>query len=319
MSGDVMMKWIIGIDGGGTKTVGCAADVTGKILGQVEKGPSNYHITGVAKFTAVIAGIIDELAVNCNLKKANLLVVSLGLAGADRVRDREIVLEALADLGLPCCYLVNSDAKIALVAGLGKAEGIVLIAGTGSIAYGINGQGDVIRAGGWGHLASDEGSGYAIGRQAVARGIRAAEGRDKATVLMDMIMEYAGLKSWNDMIGYINNQTTSKSDIAAFAQVVGDAAKQGDQVAIEIVKQAGDALASLVESVITRGFGLGEAVQVCLYGGIVTNILMVRERLEEALANRANIVACKTKPVEGAVRLGLEWVQNRFENSAGGR
>ena len=306
-----MMKWVIGIDGGGTKTVGCAAAVTGKILGRVEKGPGNYHITGVAKFTAVIAGIIDELAVSCNLKKADLLVVSLGLAGADRVRDREIVLEALAELGLPCCYLVNSDAKIALVAGLGKAEGIVLIAGTGSIAYGINRQGDVIRAGGWGHLASDEGSGYAIGRQAVARGIRAAEGRDKTTIVMDMIMEYASLTSWNDMIGYINNQTTSKGDIAAFAQVVGDAAKQGDQVAIEIVKQAGDALASLVESVITRGFGWEEPVQVCMYGGIVTNILMVRERLKEVLADRANLVACKTQPVEGAVRLGLEWVQNR--------
>ncbi|WP_081658611.1 BadF/BadG/BcrA/BcrD ATPase family protein [Sporomusa ovata] len=311
MSGDVMMKWVIGIDGGGTKTVGCAAAVNGKILGQVEKGPGNYHITGVAKFTAVISGIIDELAVSCNLKKADLLVVSLGLAGADRVRDREVVLEALAELGLPCCYLVNSDAKIALVAGLGKAEGIVLIAGTGSIAYGINRQGAVIRAGGWGHLASDEGSGYAIGRQAVERGIRAAEGRDKATIVLDMIMEYAGLKSWNDMIGYINNQTTSKGDIAAFARVVGDAAKQGDQVAIEIVKQAGDALASLVESVITRGFGWREAVQVCMYGGIVTNILLVRERLVEVLAKRASIVACKTQPVEGAVRLGLEWLQNK--------
>ncbi len=314
-----MMQWIIGIDGGGTKTVGWAATITGKVLGQVEKGPSNYHSTGLANFTAVIAGIIEELAVSCRLKKSDLLVVSLGLAGADRLSDQEIISKALAELDLGCYYLVNSDAKIALVAGLGKAEGIVLIAGTGSIAYGINEEGTIIRAGGWGHLASDEGSGYDIGRQAVIRGIRAAESRDKTTVLLNRIMESLQLHSWDELIGYINNQTTAKADIAALAQLVADAAARQDQVAIEILRQAGEQLAGLVESVIRRGFTREKLVQVCMYGGIVNNIPLVRQRLEEVVVNKAKLVACANQPVVGAIELGLAWVQDKGYKYSGGR
>ena len=303
------MQWIIGIDGGGTKTVGWAADIKGKVLGQVEKGPGNYHVTGVAEFTAVIAGIIDDLVVSCGRQKENLLVVSLGLAGADRENDRKLIGSALAELGLSCHYLINSDAKIALAAGLKKAEGIVLIAGTGSIAYGINKQGAVIRAGGWGQLASDEGSGYDIGRQALVRGIKAVEGRDKATILLDKIMEYLKLASWEELIGYINNRTTTKADIAALAQVVTDAAAQHDQVACEILQQAGEELAGLVKSVISRGFSEEKPVQACVYGGIVSNVPLVCNHLSAALGEQAEVIVGEDQPVAGAVRLGLAWIE----------
>lgn len=303
------MQWIIGIDGGGTKTVGYAANLNGRILGRAEQGPGNYHTAGLANFKAVIAGIIDELAVSCNLRKPDLQVVSLGLAGADRIEDRRIIMEILAQLGLPCRYIVSSDAKIAMVAGLGKAEGIILIAGTGSIAYGINPQGEVIRAGGWGHLASDEGSGYAIGRQALARGLRAAEGRDKATVLLSMIMEYLGLHGWDEMIRYINNPMVSKADIAALARLVAAAAAQGDAVAGEILIQAGDELAALVASVISRGFRQTEPVPVCLFGGIVSNISLTRNRVEIVLADKAVFVSSQNQPAAGAVKLALESIR----------
>lgn len=308
------MQWIIGIDGGGTKTVGWAADIKGKVLGQVEKGPGNYHVTGVAEFSAVIAGIIDELAVNTGRQKEDLLVVSLGLAGADRGNDRKIIGSALAELGLSCHYLINSDAKIALVAGLKKAEGIVLIAGTGSIAYGINEQGAVIRAGGWGQLASDEGSGYDIGRQALVRGIKAAEGRGKATVLLDKIIKYLKLTSWEELIGYINNKAITKADVAALSQVVTDAAAQRDLVAYEILQQAGEELAGLVKSVISRGFSNEKPVQVCVYGGIVSHVPLVCKHLAASLAEQAEVVIGQDQPVTGAVRLGLAWLaDNRKE------
>ncbi|WP_169716810.1 BadF/BadG/BcrA/BcrD ATPase family protein [Sporomusa acidovorans] len=299
------MQWVIGIDGGGTKTVGWAADLTGRILGQAEKGSGNYHTTGLPNFKAVIAGIVDELAGSCRLRKDDLQVISLGLAGADRLKDKQIITQALSELGLSCRYLVNSDAKIAMVAGLGKAEGIVLIAGTGSIAYGLNRQGEVFRAGGWGQLASDEGSGYAIGRQALVRGIRAAEGRDKTTGLLPMIMEYWGLASWNEMIGYINAPAITKAAIAALAPLVAVAAERQDEVAQEILWQAGDELACLVESVIKRGFHQQGSIPVCIYGGIISNIPLVRRQVEAALAGKAVIVVPQTKPVAGAVRFAL--------------
>ena len=306
------MQWVIGIDGGGTKTVGWAADLAGKVLGRVEKGASNYHTTGLPHFKTVVSGIIEELAVSCTVKKNDLQVVSLGLAGADRLRDKQIIMETLTQLDLPCRYLVNSDAKIAMVAGLGKAEGIILIAGTGSIAYGINQQGEVIRAGGWGHLASDEGSGYAIGRQALMRGIRAAEGRDKTTVLLGMIMDNLGLTSWDEMIGYINDKTMSKAKVAALAQLVATAAAKGDEVASEILLQAGNELAALVESVLTRGFGQQECVQVCTFGGIVGNIPLIRQQVTAVLADKATIVSSQNQPVAGAVSLALELTQGKY-------
>lgn len=307
------MQWMIGIDGGGTKTVGWAADIKGKVLGQVEKGPSNYHVTGVAEFSTVIARIIDDLATSCGRQKEDLIVVSLGLAGADRENDRKIIGSVLAELGHSCHYLINSDAKIALAAGLKKAEGIVLIAGTGSIAYGINKQGVAIRSGGWGQLASDEGSGYDIGRQALVRGIKAAEGRDKVTVLLDKIIEYLKLTSWEELIGYINNRTTTKTDIAAVAQVVTAAAAQHDQVACEILQQAGEDLAGLVKAVISRGFSEEKKVQVCVYGGIVSNVPLVRKHLAAALGEQAEVIIGEDQPVAGAVRLGLAWLKDNWK------
>lgn len=304
------MQWIIGIDGGGTKTVGWAADVNGTVLCQIEKGPGNYHVIGVTAFTALIAALVDELAVSCKRSTADLLVISLGLAGADRENDREIIGNALSALTLPCHYLINSDAKIALIAGLKQAEGIVLIAGTGSIAYGINEQGTVIRSGGWGHLASDEGSGYDIGRQALVRSIRAAEGRDTATVLLDKIMEYLKVTSWEQVIGYINNKAITKADVAALAPLVTAAADQGDQVAGEILRQAGQDLAGLVASVIDRGFSPEKPVQVCVYGGIASNVLSVRQQLAAVLGNKVEIIIGTDQPAAGAVRLGLAWVQD---------
>lgn len=299
------MQWIIGIDGGGTRTVGLAADLEGKILGRAEKGAGNYHTTGLPRFKAVIASVIEELAVSCQVQKADLRVVSLGLAGADRMSDKQVIKETLEQLDLPCRYLVNSDAKIAMVAGLGKAEGIILISGTGSIAYGINQQGEIIRAGGWGHLASDEGSGYSIGRQALVRGIRSAEGRDKATALLAMIMEHLNLNSWEQLAGYINSPAMSKAMVASLAPLAAAAANQGDLIAKEILLQAGNELAALVESVITRGFSQQKNVRVCIFGGIISNIPLVRSQVEEVLAGKAIIVSSPNQPVTGAVSLAL--------------
>lgn len=304
------MKWLIGIDGGGTKTVGCAACLGGKILGRVEKGPGNYHTAGLENFKSVIESIIRELSGKCHLDVADLAVVSLGLAGADRKRDEEVIAAALAELGLGCPFVINGDAKAALVAGVGRAEGIVLIAGTGSVAYGINRRQELHRAGGWGHLASDEGSGYAIGRRALLRSIKAREQRDKETMLLTMIVEHLGLQGWDELIGFLNNAATGKAEIASLAAVTAAAARAGDLVAGEILQEAGDELAGLVLSVINRGFAGQEPVPVCIYGGIVNNIEPVRLRLAAVLQGRAQLLPAVREAAEGAVQIGRDWLQH---------
>ncbi len=304
------MKWLIGIDGGGTKTVAYAAGLTGGILGRLEKGPGNYHVTGLTAFKNLITAIVAGLAAKCGQAPADLALISMGLAGADRKRDQEIILAALGDLALNCPCIICSDAKIALAAGVGRAEGIMLIAGTGSVAYGINDRQEVIRAGGWGHVASDEGSGYAIGREALARAIKAREGRDKDTRLMSLIIEYFGLRDWDELIGFINSPAATKARIASLARLTADAARNGDAVAAEILAEAAAALAGLVESVLTRGFAGKEPVPVCIYGGILQHIAAVRTALAEKLRGKAELVALQREPAVGALELGRNWLRD---------
>jgi N-acetylglucosamine kinase-like BadF-type ATPase len=304
------MKWMIGIDGGGTKTTAIAGDLAGGILGRVEKGPANYQVTGLANFQALVAEIVADLSLNCRLKRDELEVISLGLAGVDRVRDRELIEAALADLKLGCSYIVNNDAVVALTAGLGKREGIVLVAGTGSIAFGINAAGGAVRAGGWGHVIGDEGSGYDIGRQALARGLRAREGRDKPTVLLAKIMAAIKVDDPDGVIEFVYNPAASKAAIAALTEVVAAAARLGDAVAQEILDAAADDLAGLVESVIDRGFSAaGQVVPVCTYGGVINNIPAIRQRIGTRLAGKARLVAADREPALGALQLGYEYLK----------
>lgn len=305
------MRWIIGVDGGGTRTVACAADLSGRILARVEQGPANYHTIGLAAFAARVARILDDLTSAAGLDRVGLALVSLGLAGADRAQDRELLHAALEGLGLGCPCLIGSDARIALAAGLGDAAaGLVLIAGTGSIAYGRTGSGEIIRAGGWGHLVSDEGSGYDIGRQAIARGLRAMEGRDKPSGLLAAIMDALGVTDIAGLIAFVHNPATSKAAIAALATTVTAAASAGDELAADILARAGDELAALALSVIARGFPAARPVPVATYGGLLLNNPFIQRRLAARLAGRAELLPPGPDPVMGALKIGYEYLRS---------
>jgi N-acetylglucosamine kinase-like BadF-type ATPase len=311
------MKWVLGVDGGGTKTTACAADMAGNVIGRIEKGPSNYHVIGLGNFAAIIAEIIDELCRVHKLDKNKLIIASLGLAGADRPGDREKLIGVLTNLGLCCQYLINSDAKIALAAGLGEICGIVLIAGTGSIAYGINKAGQIIRAGGWGHIVSDEGSGYYIGRLALVRSLKSAEGRDRPTAMLPCVMKFIGTNNTDGIIEYIYRPDAGKAAVAALSEVVAACAAQGDESAVEILAQAADELAELVMSVLNRGFVGEKSVRVCTYGGVISNMPILRRYLAERLTPRAELIVPVDEPVLGAIQLGLSYI--RANESKAGR
>ncbi|MDT8901722.1 BadF/BadG/BcrA/BcrD ATPase family protein [Anaeroselena agilis] len=307
------MSWIIGIDGGGTKTVACAADLSGRLLARIEKGAANYHVIGLSAFAALVAGIVDDLAEAAGCDRSALALVSLGLAGADRDRDRELLGGALSGLGCPC--LIGSDARIALAAGLGdREEGIVLIAGTGSIAYGRTRRGEIIRAGGWGHLVSDEGSGYDIGRQAIARGLKAAEGREIPSLLLDRIIDSLGVADIAGLIAFLHSPATAKADIAALAATVAALAAEGDKLAAAVIADAAVELAGLVASVVARGFpgaAPGAApVPVAAYGGLLLGCPALRERLAGLLAGQAELLPPGPEPVMGALKIGYDYLKS---------
>jgi N-acetylglucosamine kinase-like BadF-type ATPase len=300
------VKWFLGIDGGGSKTMGCAADGSGRVIGMLEKGPSNHHIIGMEKFHNLIEEMLADMEAIYGLKQQDLEFVCLGLAGMDRPQDRNLIGGTLKELALEGKFLVCNDAEIALAAGNGKLEGVVLIAGTGSIAYGINGKGETFRAGGWGHLVSDEGSGYYIGKEALARGIKAYEGMEQPSVLLGKILLQVGVKDLDELIGFIYSPQTTKAEIAALAKVVTLAAEEGDAVANAILKDAGEKLGCLAKAVIERGF-IGETkVKVTCNGSILKQIPVVRTAVIDTLGNRAEVICSEVQPVNGAVRLAIQ-------------
>jgi len=304
------MEWVLGIDGGGSKTRGWAADRNGIILAKVERGASNHHVIGIVKFRQLISDMLNEFAAT-GLERSDLRFISLGLAGVDRQQDKVSIGMSLDDLGLKGHYSLCNDSEIALVAGIGKLEGIVAISGTGSIAYGVNAQGECFRAGGWGHVVSDEGSGYYIARQALVRSIKAAEGMEQPTMLLADILTFLQITSFDDLITFIYHPQTTKNQVAVLTEVVVSAAANGDVVAIAILKDTADQIIALIEAIITRGFATAPEIKVVLFGSILQKIPQVRERVIAKLQDKADIRCSEAEPVSGAVILALQAL-NKF-------
>lgn len=300
------MKWILGIDGGGTKTTAYAGDVEGNVIGKLAADSSNYHIIGLSNLKNLFLSILENMCSTYKLDKNELEIISLGLAGAGGEDDKKLIYDCLISTELNCKFIIRTDAEIALMAGILKLEGIVLISGTGSIAYGINNNGDVIRAGGLGHIIGDEGSGYYIAREGLRRGFRSIENMDIPSILLEEILKSLNFTNINQLKRYVYSQDTTKKQIAELAVVVANCAANKDELANKILLDAGKALLELVQSVINRGFNSNEKVEVVLYGSILKNIAAIREYIISGLRGKASVVISDREPAYGAVLIGIQ-------------
>ena len=295
--------YIIGIDGGGTKTIGILATATGQHLAEVQSGPANYHVVGEAKTQAVLEGVVSELYENAGIPPTSAVQVCLGMAGLGRPADREVIGRICDELGIYRNRILTHDAHIALVGGTEKQEGVIVISGTGAIVYGINTDGREARASGWGYLLGDEGSGYDIaikGLQAVAR---AADGRGNQTELTDRILNKLELNEPSDLIRWTH--AASRDTIAQLAEVVFDTAKTRDTVADHIVDKAADELVCATVSVIKQ-LKFTEPFDIVLSGGNLIHQTMFADKLHHRFARiqpEASVQLPKHEPAYGAVLL----------------
>lgn len=295
--------YIIGIDGGGTKTIGILATATGQHLAQVQSGPANYHVVGEAKTQTVLENIVTELHEKSNIPPTSTVRFCLGMAGLGRATDREVIGRICDELGICQNRILTHDAHIALVGGTEKQEGVIVLSGTGAIVYGINADGREARASGWGYLLGDEGSGYDIaikGLQAVAR---AADGRGDQTELTHRILNKLELKEPSELIRWAH--AASRDTIAQLAKVVFDTAKTRDTVADRIVDKAADELVCAAVSVIKQ-LKFTELFDIILSGGNLIHQTMFADKLRHRLARiqpEASVQLPKHEPVYGAVLL----------------
>ena len=296
---------VLGIDAGGTKTVCLLANAEGQILAESRGGGANLQASGELEVEKVLPGVMENAIGDREVRPD---AVCLGIAGVDRPADAEAVRGIMRRLGFKSRTLIVNDALVALVAGVGDDPGVVLIAGTGSIAYGRDASGRAARSGGWGYLLGDEGGGFWIGRSALAAVVRQFDGRGPATMLTDLVLAEMRLASPTELIHAIYDKGLQRRAIAGIAAVVQRAADAGDAIASEILTRAGAELTAAAASVIGRLGMRGDVFRTVLAGGIFHAIPAlvadVQARLSE-VAPRSEMQLLDVEPAVGAVRLAL--------------
>src|SRR6059036_2367194 len=240
---------VLGIDAGGTKTVCLLADERGVILSEGRGPGANLHSRGELAVEKVLHEVMETAIGDRAITPA---AICLGIAGVDREDEARTVRAIMRRIGYKSRVLVVNDALIALVAGAQDAAGIVIIAGTGSIVYGRNAAGEAARAGGWGHMIGDEGSGYWIGREALAAVMRARDGRGPATELTAAMLAHFQVDDVSRLPRIVYDREVPRMSVAAVGPIVQQAADEGDAVATRILERAAEELVLAARSVAAR-------------------------------------------------------------------
>jgi N-acetylglucosamine kinase-like BadF-type ATPase len=295
---------VLGIDAGGTKTICYLADAEAKVLGEGRGGGANLKAEGELAVEKVLHTVMEQALGG---RRDGVDAICLGMAGADRDDEKALVRDIMRRIGARSRIVVVNDALVALVAGVGDAPGVVVVSGTGSIAYGRSGE-RAARAGGWGHVLGDEGGGYWIARRALQAVARAADGRGPATALTAGVLEHFGVRQPQQLIAEIYDRQLRHHALAQAARLVQQARDAGDQVGAQILERAADELVAAARSVVERLRLRDEPVQFVLAGGVFTGVPWLadelRRRLPE-LAPRAEVRRLEVEPALGAVRLAL--------------
>ncbi len=303
----------LGVDGGGTKTHIALINNERKIVGECFAGASNPLRVGIETAVANILAAIDKACDENNLSRVDIVAATLGLAGVRRLDLRQRVKERITQLLRIKKVDVFTDAEIALY-GIGKdTPGIVIIAGTGSVAIGQNSKGEKYSAGGWGPLAGDEGGGAGIALSALHRIAKASDGRAKPTALSDIAVDYFRAGRIENLSVAIYAPQVDNARIAGFAKFVAETAKAGDTVAIDILREAGTELGIAAKAVV-ENLGLqnvkipiGLVGSVFKSGDLVTGPLLETVR---GVAPKAFLYDKMTPPAFSAALMAYENYEN---------
>jgi N-acetylglucosamine kinase len=310
-----LSQFVIGIDGGGTKTVAIIADLKGNILAQHNAGPSNFQIMGIEKAARVVFSLIQDCCDSVGCFPKNVRGTTVGLAGAGRPDDQKRIAEGFRRFTSSKKVTlrkvrIESDARIALEGAFNGGAGIIVIAGTGSIAFGKDEKGNIHRVGGWGRILGDEGGGYSIGKEGLKAVCRYCDGRSAPTLLTVMVAKRFGLKTSADIIAAVYKENF---DVAAVAPIVFEAAEKGDAVSFDIVHRAANELTELVRALTVKYHNGGarpasRRIPLSFVGGLIGNETPLTRALRREISNsfpNVDVVPPLAPPVYGAVLMAI--------------
>jgi N-acetylglucosamine kinase-like BadF-type ATPase len=308
------LDYVLGVDGGGTKTVAQIADLSGKMVAESESRSSNYKSVGIEVAKENInKAIFKAMEKINNFKKFTFKSACFGLSGNDSSEDRNIYHKIIFDSKIkdyldPDNTIICNDTRIGLAAGSDSKNGIMIICGTGSNCFGINEEGKEVKVNGWDFILGDEGSGYEIGIKGLRALMRAYDGRGKSTLLSKTILEDLNIKNVSELIRWTYSGPFFKDKIAAVAKIVCRTAEMGDKISIKILKgEAMEAVNSV--TVVANELNLADKKFDLVFVGNVfkcekyfKNVLV--DKLKEKFL-KINLIPLTKKPVEGAIKLAL--------------
>jgi N-acetylglucosamine kinase-like BadF-type ATPase len=298
-------RHVLGIDAGGTKTVCFLAREDGTVVGEARAGGANLQAEGELAVEKVLHAVMDDAIGG---RSPEVAAICLGMAGVDREADGTIVRAIMRRIGAKVPTLVVNDALVALVAAVDEAPGVVVICGTGSIAYGRSARGVAARSGGWGYLLGDEGSGYWMGCRALQAVARAADGRGPATALTAKVLAHFGVARPFGLIPEVYDRPLRHHALAQVARAVQQARDERDPVATQILDEAARELLAAARSVTEQLQMGGETFAFVLAGGVFGGVPWLGEELARrlpAIAPKASVKRLDVEPAVGAVRLAL--------------
>lgn len=303
------MKYYIGVDGGASKTAAVVIDQNVEAHGSGLAAGSNHLRVGIEEATRNIERAVNKALVEAGVAIRDVEYAYCGVAGADHPIHRQKVVDSLRVFFPRGNFIVDTDARIALTGAIGFGPGVVIISGTGSIAFGRNAAGDELRAGGWGPTIGDEGSGFWIAREGLSAIVRAHDGRGFPTSMTELLCREYEMCSPDDLPRFVYATTTNTDDIARYGRLVIEAAQAGDEVARDILSRAGSELAECVLAVARKLHMLDAEFDVAYVGGAfhAGELLLSPMRLRLSRdAPGATLHAPIEEPVAGAARMAMQ-------------
>jgi len=310
---------IVGVDGGGTKTVvqiaSVAHDGSIEVLGEGYGGPTNVRAVGAEHAKTNLDVAIDAAQTAAGTATTADYAV-LALAGSSLPDVQEVIAEWVKRRRLAEHADIVHDAAAVLTVGIRHGRGVGLIVGTGSVAMGMNTAGEQAVIGGWGHWFGDQGSGFDLGRRALSAVADAADGIGAQTILANEITQRLQVEDPRKIARKLSLAVDIRQEIAALAPLVVNAARNGDEVAEGIVDAGAAATAALVMATVSR-LQLGNDAPLALAGGIACSGDFFRNRLLSQLATLGftpNPLSVVSKPVEGSLMLARDRLLARASN-----
>lgn len=308
------MKYLIGIDGGGTKTDCAIADLSGKIIRESTGKPSNFLIIGVEEAAENIFALIEENLFALEGDFSDVKQIVIGVAGAGREDDAMLLEKSFKDYseqqGVHFKGVkIVSDAHVALEGAFPDSSGCILIAGTGSILFGKDEDGKVRRVGGFGRLIGDEGSGYSIGRKALNAVTKEIDGRGERTIITELLNNEIDSGIQDKLINKVYKE---KLDVASIAKIVIKAAEKGDEVANKILNDEANELVlyikAFLEKISTDKLNISFSGSLIDKRNFYSDLL--KKKIKESLSI-VKVVKSVSSPVQGAILLAKRIISDK--------